>query len=419
MQFVPDRLWPHHVFGKPLKRPDMTSIFVPRAKSDTSDAEEPGSGSSFEGTPIEDYSRHHDALARFFGKLRDTESLGRPVHVAFMGDSFIEGDILVADFRTYMQGKYGGGGVGFVPVSSNVDQYRSTVRMKSEGWKTWSVLSDRTHRYTLPFTMFEAEKSDPAIRVSTTKRYRDLWSSSVVSLISEGGLGSSVTLETGGKDSLTVHLGSESTMVSTRIADNLGKFRLRFADAEGIKVLGLTLDDVAGVSVDNFSLRGNSGLILQAMDSAECSAFNQIRPYDLIILEYGLNVASDSVRDYDWYAKGMENSVEHVRKCFPDADILLLGISDRGHMTGEGIATMPAVPALVAAQKKCARATGIAFWDTYRAMGGRNSMVKWVKWKWAAEDYTHIGFKGGRILAGKLSDAFDHEYEYYESGVRK
>jgi hypothetical protein len=55
------------------------------------------------------------------------------------------------------------------------------------------------------------------------------------------------------------------------------------------------MEDTTGVVVDNYSLRGNSGLILEQMDPSRCEALNVIRKYDLIVLQYGLNVVSDEV----------------------------------------------------------------------------------------------------------------------------
>ena len=45
------------------------------------------------GTRIEDYSVGHIGLKRFFAALRNSRQANRPVRVAFLGDSFIEGDI--------------------------------------------------------------------------------------------------------------------------------------------------------------------------------------------------------------------------------------------------------------------------------------------------------------------------------------
>ena len=60
------------------------------------------------GAHIEDYSLGHIGLQRFFAALKNRRELNRPVRVAFLGDSFIEGDIMVADFRD-AEGIWGAG----------------------------------------------------------------------------------------------------------------------------------------------------------------------------------------------------------------------------------------------------------------------------------------------------------------------
>ena len=117
---------------------------------------------------IEDYSVGHTGLRRFFAALNGIPTLGRPVRVAFLGDSFIEGDILTADFRNRMQERFGGRGVGFVPVASQVEQFRPTIRQRSKGWTTRSILSDRKHKYLLSCLLFDAAADAPTITFQTT-----------------------------------------------------------------------------------------------------------------------------------------------------------------------------------------------------------------------------------------------------------
>ena len=40
--------------------------------------------------------------------------------------------------------------------------------------------------------------------------------------------------------------------------------------------------------------------------------FNELRPYDLIVLQYGLNVATERGRNYDRYRDGMPVSYTHL-----------------------------------------------------------------------------------------------------------
>ena len=75
---------------------------------------------------------------------------------------------------------------------------------------------------------------------------------------------------------------------------------------------------------------------------------------------------------------------------------------------------MPAVLALLHAQRKVAKRAGIPFWNLFGAMGGENSMVRYVENNWASKDYTHLGFRGGREVAKALLEALAAEKDFYE-----
>ena len=128
-------------------------------------------GADSTGSHIEDYSLGHIGLQKFFAALGARDTLERPVYVAFLGDSFIEGDILVADFRSAMQQAFGGGGIGFVPITSVAAQYRPTVKQSAEGWKTWSMMTDHSQAYTLSGLLFEPEGDSARVTLRTTERY--------------------------------------------------------------------------------------------------------------------------------------------------------------------------------------------------------------------------------------------------------
>jgi hypothetical protein len=50
----------------------------------------------------------------------------------------------------------------FVPIASSVSQYRPTVEHHFGGWNTFSLLTDKSHKYTLPGMVFEAEEGASA-----------------------------------------------------------------------------------------------------------------------------------------------------------------------------------------------------------------------------------------------------------------
>ena len=374
---------------------------------------EQDSDSSF--VAIEDFSSGHQALKDFFAALNRRNELGRPVRVAFLGDSFIEGDILVADVRHGLQERYGGRGVGFVPVTTPAAQFRATVETRAGGWKTYSILTNRKMPFTLSGMLFEPSEENAWVSLKSTNRYPELKPVNSFKFIYDGSVATDIMLTSRSmKDTLRRSLPETNAIAQFEVTGNFSDVKLSLTKTSGLRMVGLVMEDNTGVIVDNYSLRGNSGTPLARMNMAKCHELNNVRPYDLIILQYGLNVASDSMFHYDWYTRKMSAALQHLKTCFPEADILLLGVSDRCSHSANGFRTMPGVLALLNEQKKLARDAGIAFWNLFLAMGGEGSMSRYVSWNWASKDYTHISYRGGRTIAESLLKALDNEKRFYD-----
>lgn len=376
--------------------------------------ETPGAPGDSSGVAIEDFTPGHTGLSRFFDALNRQAVLGRPVRIGVLGDSFIEGDILVADLRAALQQQFGGRGVGFVPMASQTAQFRPTVEHRFSGWNTYSLISNRKYRYALPCQVFGASGAKATAAYKLPTRYPCLQPVSRVSLIYEENEQTEMQLVCNAEDTICEQLPPTTTITGYTVAGTFTAADFSFTNAKGFRALGVVFEDSTGVVVDNFSLRGNSGAPLQELDAARCEEWNRIRPYDLIVLQYGLNVASDGVVQYDWYHRQMAGVIAYLKTCFPRADILLLGISDRSRQEDGAFATMPAVLALLHTQRRLAQQTGVVFWNTFRAMGGENSMVRYVKKGWAAKDYTHLGFRGGKEIASSLVKSILKEKKFYD-----
>ena len=357
-----------------------------------------------------------DSLYKAVYAVQGADSL---VRVAFLGDSFIEGDIMVADFRSGMQKEFGGRGVGFVPVTSVAAQFRPTVEQRASGWTTWSMLTDHEHGYTLSGMMFEANEENASIHVKTTKRYPELQTFSSLKLIYEQNKNTEMRLVCNASaDTLQEMLPATSIVTQYELEGMFTEADFTFKNTPEFRALGVAMEDHSGVVVDNFSLRGNSGMILERLDVSRCQALNKIRPYDLIVLQYGLNVVSDSVMNYGWYSSRMVKVINHIQLCFPEADILMLGVSDRSRQDDGEFETMPAVLALLHAQRQAAKKAGVPFWNVFGAMGGENSMVRFVELNWASKDYTHLSFRGGREIADALLKALLSEKDFYDEAEK-
>ena len=101
----------------------------------------------------------------------------------------------------------------------------------------------------------------------------------------------------------------------------------------------------------------------------------------------------------------MSEVVAKIRQCYPTADILMLGVGDRGQKIGGEVHSLPTIGAMVKAQRECAQKSGILFWDTRQAMGGDDAIVNWRERQLVNGDYIHLNSAGGKALAKELVPA--------------
>lgn len=354
--------------------------------------------------PIRDYSAGGTMLRGFMGKLGHVRGMRRPLRIGFMGDSFIEGDLLTADFRELMQNKYGGGGVGFVPITSQVAGFRQTVGHKFGKWKQSSIINNKAGRFTISaFHFTPSEDSYVEYRGSSNKKHLDRFGRARLLFVSRGQ--SVVRATVNGNREFLYNTEPSEQLEEMVIDEDIRSIRFQVSDVEGFTAYGVFLENPTGVSVDNFSVRGNPGTSMGRINPALTRQFGRLSPYDLIILQYGLNVVSSQVTDYSTYRKQMTAVVEHIKNCFPGVAILIMSVGDRATRSDGALVTMPGIRAMVKTQEQVAQDCGVLFWNTYDAMRTLGGMGTFVKNGWAAKDYTHISARGGRKIATALFDA--------------
>lgn len=375
-------------------------------------------------TCFEDFTKNQTALKYFVKAIRNMEKEKKPVRIAFYGDSFIEGDVFCGSFRDTLQTIFGGRGVGFVPITSNVTGFRNTIKHRHENWQTFSIVSRKDSTASLlpgpsGYSYKPLENAWVEYRVSRQRYlreftdmklyYRNRGNAALFYTINDTTLGVDV-------------LKKGERMKEWRYHTVNGKsVEFQFENADSLELYGASFEGKQGVYVDNFSVRGNSGVSLDNIPDNMLSDFDKFRDYKLILLQYGLNVVRDDSTRYGWYAGRMMQVIEKLKKNFPKASIILVSVSDRSINTGAGYKTEKGIPALRNTQRYIAQKTGIAFWDLYKAMGGQDSMVKFVSSKpaLAAKDYTHLTFVGGKKLAHQLAASLLHELERHEKSKGK
>lgn len=361
-------------------------------------------------------------LVPFFEKLYQLETSGKGnVRIAYFGDSMTDGDMIVQDFRTALQRKFGGRGVGFVAITSESAGSRSSVVHEySPRWKTQSYLNVKypLRAFGVNGHVFFANDTAAAqwVKYKAGKGiFNKALDNPTLFYGSSSNTAGSVTFITG-KDSIRRKL-QPSSLLNTLVVKQGGVASVKadFIAADSIPVYGFNFDDGKGVHVDNFSQRGNSGMPIARFDVPLMKAFQDKLGYDLIVLHYGTNVLNYGNKHYGWYEKGMARTVGKLRECFPGASILIVSTADKATKYDQEMKTDSAVVPLTRAQKRYALATRSGFVNLYTLMGGDGSMATWTEEEpaLANKDYTHFNFRGAKKIAGLLYDRLMKSYATY------
>lgn len=353
-------------------------------------------------------------LDSFFVDLKSLSENKQKIRIAWFGDSMIEGDLITQDFRKLMQKQFGGNGVGFVPVTSPVAQFRQTIRQTfSDDWTVYNFIKRPPDGIKLGIsgnTFISGEKS--WVEFKGTRMY-PLFSE--VRLICRQCEQNSLMVIS---DSLNFlmpeHIVGNLQDISMPIAKPIKSIKFQF-EKSNCEIHGVYLDNGDGIYVDNFSFRGNSGIPLSTIPFSELTEIGKKENYRLVILSYGLNVVAHDVKKYSWYKASFAKTLAYIKAAFPDASILLMSVGDKSYRDEDGYKTEPDIPIFVNMQKQLAASGGVTFWNLYEAMGGYNSMVKWAEGnpKLANLDYTHPNFAGGRKIAQLIFDDIMKSYERY------
>ena len=360
-------------------------------------------------TSIEDFGGEEDsALARFYGKLLS----GEPVRIAFMGDSFVEGDILTADLRESLQDTFGGGGVGFVPAASPLAGFRQTVKTTAKGWTPYNIMQRKSvpEPYSGAFFVsgWVARAADGAsTRWDMTRKRRHLDGCRRARLLFISREPSRVSVKL--NDGEVREFGFDGDEAVRQIViedDSIASLEMTVrGGAAGFIAYGADFDATEGVSVDNFSVRSNNGQAMFWTDPAVNAQIDAMRGYDMVILQYGLNIMQADRHDYSLYAAQVQKMIRFVQSCFPSAAVVVMGVSDRSQKNENGIEPMESARDLARWQRGAAEECGAAFWNTYDAMQLLGGMTRFVANGWAGKDYTHINYAGGAQIARALYHA--------------
>jgi len=126
-----------------------------------------------------------------------------------------------------------------------------------------------------------------------------------------------------------------------------------------------------------------------------------------------LNISGKAGTDYSWYEREMLKVINQIKQAFPKTSIVMISVHDRSTRKGNNFVTDPAILKLLETQKNIARQADVALWSMFDAMGGENSMPKWVNSNppLAFKDYIHFNDQGAAKIAQLFLESLMSEYK--------
>lgn len=359
-------------------------------------------------------------LDAFWQRAEEAQGKNTVLRVLHYGDSQIEMDHITSRLRSYLQATFGGGGPGMVPVSPVVPS--PTVLHGSEGDLEYlaSFGDSNTIRsygnYGVMMQSFRLNGSAiTTLRASRTSGVDErAMTFADVRLVynNRGALRATLTRK-GGKQPMERDGAAGVGSMVWHLDAPTSSLRLSLSGSADLYCI--TVDNGAGVAVDNIPMRGCSGQqFTQSRRDLLTAAYQQL-DVGLIIMQFGGNSVPylDSSEEIARYCSALGKQIDHLHRCCPDARILFVGPSDMSTRVRGQLQTYPIMSELIDSLSTMALRHDAAFWSIYHAMGGANSMPQWADQGLAGKDYIHFSQRGADLMGDRMAEAFDNSYQLF------
>jgi lysophospholipase L1-like esterase len=379
-----------------------------QAEATLPEARETQAGPVFTGPLLEDPT---DSLRAFHAALLRSEQGQHVVRISHFGDSPITGDLISGEARQRFQRLYGDAGHGWILPGRPWEWYGHLgVTLDDEGWTIHSPAAacSRDRAYGFGGASFST-RGVATTRLTTTKHtpFQRL-ELHYLAQPKGGSLQLKVDGEVSTLSTQRAAVGPAAEVIELK-EDATHAVTLRTLGDGEVTLYGLVLERSAhGVVYDALGANGGAIRHLSLMDEANWIPALKLRRPDLVILAFGTNESGYVNVPGPTYEQDYRKVIARLREALPGVAILIMAPMDRAERSPSGeIVTMPSIPRLVAAQRKLALATGCAFFNTYQAMGGEGSALRWYKVspRLMAGDFTHPSRSGADRVAKVLVES--------------
>jgi lysophospholipase L1-like esterase len=403
-------------------RPTVNNA-LPRQSNPVLPDIDPDLRSTLRPLPIVDPSGH--ALDAFFERLArtDRKEPGAITRILHYGDSTIASDYVSGTVRRRLQARFGDAGHGFLLIANPWEWYfHNDVFHASEGEWMASKLAGPTasdRMYGLGGVSFMSYGGGVAwFGTATRGEYgRRASRFDVYYLEQPGGGDLELSVRGGASERISTRSEGEAKVSrahSVHVADGESKLTVRAAGGGPVRLFGVALErDVPGVVYDALGAHAAMAVYWQRQDRAHWRDQLALRDPALIVVQYGTNESDLWRLDREEYERAFSELLDELKEIAPLAAVLVVAPLDRAEQRGGRLLTKRVIVDLVTIQERVAGAHGVAFWNTFEAMGGEGSMSRWARAKpqLGGGDLTHPTPLGAEILGDMLSDAIVAAYD--------
>jgi len=371
--------------------------------------------------PLSDPAQSLDSFYEAIERVERSEA-GARVRVAHYGDSPTTADLITADVRGLLQKRFGDGGHGFHLLAKPWAWYgHRGLDNDSSGWdiEASNLVRNRDGLYGYGGVSF---KGGPGARA----RFRLKHDGTVrveVAYRSSIGAGTLVV------DACGERMGEKSTEGES--ADEFAEFTVPATcrdftvKVEGgpVRLYGVEfLKAGPGVVYDSLGLNGAYISVLARFLKADHWTA-QLKHYapDLVVINYGTNESVFAAFVDQVFEKELREAVRRIKVALPGKGILVMSPMDRGERNDSGeIETVAALERVVVIERRVAAEEGVAFFNTFEAMGGNGTMRKWYtsEPRLVGADFIHPMPGGAKIIGQLLYKAMLDGYNRFKTGKR-
>ena len=363
-----------------------------------------------------------------YEKLSTAKDSGKIIRILHIGDSQIEGDRITRYLRENFQEQFGGSGPGLTTVY-DPSRINPSIWLNNAGdWHLRSVF-DRKHHladktYGVMGVVAELSKKEKgSVKISRSpwaephaanyQKIRLFVAPHTDTLRIMGDIKKMVVIND------TLLPSKDLTEINWEFSQLSPTLKMNFESNDVVRILGCALDSTAGIAVDNIALRGQSTPLLHRTDGDVFEAMSEHLNVGMIIFQFGTNMIPTVAPNYSFYKKILSRQFDLLKTYLPNIPVLVIGIADAAHLDEGEIKSYDHLPQIRDAQQQIALEYGFAFFDLYKAMGGKGSIIKWADAEppRALSDYIHFTKRGGKEAARLIWSPLSNQFTEFEEAL--